>query len=129
MLKLKNKLFFGFIVVFLTSFLIQRYILEKHAIPLTASKIVASYLINGIFVYLFFLLIHFFLEKVKNYLGFIFIGFSLLKFVLFFIFIYPTYKLNGAISSMEFTSFFIPYGICLLFEIVFLGKLLNNLKF
>jgi hypothetical protein len=125
----KTTFHFGFSIILIILFFVHQTILKSYYIPLSNSKLIESYLINGLLVISFFLLIKFKLQKIKTNLGFIFIAFSLLKFVLFFIFIYPTYKLDSSISTVEFTSFFIPYFICLFTEIFFLTKLLNNLKF
>lgn len=129
MLHIKNITLYIFGIIIVLSFGIQFFILENASILLKDSKIIESYLINVTLVGIFFLLIKLFLSKIKHNLGFLFIAFSLLKFILFFIFIKPIYKLDGTISIMEYTSFFIPYFICLLGEILILTKLLNNLKF
>jgi len=54
---------------------------------------------------------------------------SFLKFGLFFIFIYPSYKLDGDTTKFEFLTFFIPYIACLIIETSDLIKLLNNLDY
>ena len=59
-------------------------------------------------------------------LGFIFMTGSLIKFGIFFIVFYPGYKTDGDIQTLEFTSFFTPYAICLIIETYFLVKLLNQ---
>lgn len=55
-------------------------------------------------------------ERYKNSLGFLFMGGSFLKFTVFFIFFYPAYKEDGEIGKQEFSTFFIPYAVCLFFE-------------
>lgn len=129
MYKLKSIFIYGFALILVISFFIHFSILKNLTVSLSSSKLIESYLINGLLVIIFFVIIKFFLQKIKTYLGFIFIAFSLLKFALFFIFINPTYKLDNATTIVEFTSFFVPYFICLIIEILFLSKLLNNLKF
>tara|TARA_R110000850_G_scaffold9219_6_gene34172 strand:+ start:1029 stop:1421 length:393 start_codon:yes stop_codon:yes gene_type:complete len=55
-------------------------------------------------------------ERFRNSLGFLFMGGSFLKFAVFFIFFYPAYKEDGEIGKQEFSTFFIPYAVCLFFE-------------
>jgi hypothetical protein len=43
-------------------------------------------------------------------------GGSFVKFLFFFIFLYPYYKLDGGLDSLEFAAFFVPYLISLIFE-------------
>ena len=52
-----------------------------------------------------------------------------LKFLLFFLLFYPSYKADGNMSTLEFISFFIPYAICLILEVSYLSKELNNQVF
>jgi hypothetical protein len=63
----------------------------------------------------------------STYLGWAFVALSGLKFILFFALIWPDIKQDGATSSAEFSSFFVPYLGCLLFELRFLSKRLNAL--
>lgn len=65
-------------------------------------------------------------KKSKDYLGFVFMGGSLLKFLVFFLFFYPSYKADGEISALEFSSFFIPYLISLSFKSFVLLRSLNQ---
>ncbi len=129
MLKLKNKLFLGFLVIYILIYYIHNYYLNLHNISEYDVRLIQTYALNGFFVYLLFIIIHFFLDRTKKHIGFIFISFSILKFLLFFILIFPIYKIDDHISRTEILAFFIPYSISILFEIGFLGKLLNNLKF
>ena len=63
----------------------------------------------------------------STYVGWAFVALSGLKFILFFVLIWPEIKQDGATSSAEFASFFVPYLGCLLFELRFLSKRLNAL--
>jgi len=51
---------------------------------------------------------------------------SFFKFVVFFIFFYPNFKLDGIITYAETTSFLVPYFSCLIVETFYLIKLLNS---
>jgi len=115
---------------FLFSFLILTagahfYTLEKLQFPLFDNKIVLAYIINislAIFIYIGLYLLR---KKQESNLGFIFMIGSLTKFGIFFLIFYPGYKMDGNIQTLEFTTFFIPYAICLIIETFFLSKLLN----
>ena len=67
------------------------------------------------------------LERQSTYVGWVFVALSGLKFILFFVLIWPEIKQDGVTSSAEFASFFVPYLGCLLFELRFLSKRLNAL--
>lgn len=64
--------------------------------------------------------------KRSDYLGFIFMGGSLFKFLVFFLFFYPVYKGDGAMAGEEFVAFFIPYFVALSFKSFILLKSLNQ---
>lgn len=68
-------------------------------------------------------------EKYAHSLGFIFMGGSMLKFVIFFLAIYPFYMEDGEMSSLEFGYFFIPYAITLVFETLFISQILNETEY
>ena len=102
------------------------YVLEHLKLPLFDNKIVLAYIINillAIFIYVGLYLLR---KKQESNLGFIFMTGSLIKFGIFFIVFYPGYKTDGDIQTLEFTSFFTPYAICLIIETYFLVKLLNQ---
>lgn len=58
--------------------------------------------------------------------GFVFLGLSLMKFIVFYIAFYPVYYDDRTISRQEFFSFFTPYAVSLAAEIVYLSKALRN---
>ncbi|MDG1476805.1 MAG: hypothetical protein P8Q14_06640 [Vicingaceae bacterium] len=102
------------------------YALDKLELPLFNNKIVLAYIINislAIFIYVGLYLLR---KKQESNLGFIFMTGSLIKFGIFFLIFYPGYKLDGEIQTIEFTTFFIPYAICLIIETYFLTKLFNS---
>ncbi len=77
-----------------------------------------SYLFNGAFAWLSYTLLLVVSRKNPGLTGFVFMGGSALKFLLFFLIFYPTYYTDGGISRMEFSSFFVPYTICLTAELL-----------
>ncbi len=97
---------------------------ENNALVRGADQLFLSYSVNfllaaGIFLFLFSVR-----KKYRNQIGFIYMGGSLLKFLVFFLLFYPGYRLDGIVTRTEFAAFFIPYLFCLIFETVFTAKLL-----
>jgi len=65
-------------------------------------------------------------KRLESSMGFIFLGASFFKFIFFFVFFYPIFKIDGEIDRIEFSSFFIPYAICLIMEVKLLISKLSN---
>ncbi len=89
--------------------------------------ITVSYVANFLLAFLIVASLSIYINKLKSYIGFLFMFGSLLKFAVFFIWFYPIFKSDGAINPFEFSIFFIPYFMCLLFETYELSKLLNRM--
>lgn len=109
-------------------FILHILVLNYSNLPLFENKIILAYLLNYLLALGIYFLLYFYRFKLKDQLGFLFMGGSFLKFILFFIFFYPSYKSDGNINTLEFASFFLPYLICLIIETSALVKLLKNLK-
>ncbi len=112
------------IIFFGIHLLVLRYINS----PLFAHKIVLAYTMNYFLAIGVYMFLYVFREKFKAQLGYLFMAGSFMKFILFFILFYTSYKADGDINTLEFTSFFVPYTICLVIETYSLVNLLNNLK-
>lgn len=110
----------------LTVLLLHLIILSQVGLPLFGSKIILAYSFNYLVAISIYILLYKFREKYYDKLGFFFLGGSAIKFIVFFIFFMPHYKLDGDISKLEFATFFIPYSTCLIVEILALSKLLNE---
>ena len=65
-------------------------------------------------------------ERLQGSLGFLYLGGSLLKFLVFFLLFYPDYKADGDVSKLEFATFFMPYALCLAVETTVLVRMLNK---
>ena len=104
------------------------FVRNHHSYDLFADKIILSYLVNFIMATSIFLFMDKFKYKFKNTLGFLFMGGSSLKFIIFFIVFQQEYKLDGVTSKSEFASFFIPYVLCLSLEVFYLVKMLNKIE-
>ncbi|MCK0161167.1 DUF6168 family protein [Allomuricauda sp. F6463D] len=116
---------FLFVGLILLYFLQTRF-LENNGHDLSSLQLTKSYTLNVIMALIVFFTIYIFRNKYRDLLGFFFLGGSLLKFTLFFIFLYRGYNEDGALERLEFLAFFVPYGFALILETFFLVKLLNN---
>lgn len=108
-------------------FLLHITILNAKGLPQFDNLIVLSYVVNSILAAIIFIALYVFRSKLKNQIGFLFMGGSFLKFIFFFLLFYPAYKADGEMSRLEFAAFFIPYGISLVIETVFTAKMLKKL--
>ena len=66
--------------------------------------------------------------RIKHQVGFLFMAGSLIKFLLFFILLYPEYTQDHKIQTTEFAAFFIPYTLALTIETISAAKLLQLLE-
>jgi hypothetical protein len=57
--------------------------------------------------------------------GWIFLLTTALKFMLFFIIVYPLFQFDKETKTIEFFTFFTPYSLALFSEILQLSKILN----
>lgn len=96
-------------------------------LPIDYSVLITSYLVNYFLALLIVVFILYFINKIKTYVGFLFMLGSMLKFAVFFIWFYPIFKLDGKIDTFEFSIFFIPYIISLVFETKKLSTVLNDM--
>ncbi|NJB71527.1 hypothetical protein GGR42_001989 [Saonia flava] len=110
------------------AFVVHITILKSAGFPKYDNFIVKSYIVNGTLAGLIYIIIFVFKQKLKNQIGFLFMGGSFLKFIFFFLLFYPLYKEDGNINRLEFAAFFVPYAISLIIETIFMAKMLNNLK-
>jgi hypothetical protein len=109
------------------AFLLHITVLNAKGLPQFNNLIVLSYVVNSILAAIIFIALYIFRSKLKNQIGFLFMGGSFLKFIFFFLLFYPAYKADGEMSRLEFAAFFIPYGISLVIETVFTAKMLKKL--
>jgi len=83
-----------------------------------------TYLFNGVITLTIFSTLIFLKKKYMASLGFFFLAGSLVKIILFFILFRPGYSADGLISNLEFAEFFVPYGVCLFFEVFYMVRVL-----
>jgi len=115
-------LFFALLFAFSLHF----FVLKNSELPPFADMLVPSYSTNFLLASVIFIGLFYARRKLKNALGFLFMGGSLIKFAVFFIIFYPVYRADGEIQRTEFAAFFIPYLIALILETYFASKMLNQ---
>ncbi len=93
---------------------------------LFGNQIILSYVINYFLAAVVLVIVEKTLNKNSAQAGFVFMAGSALKFLVFFLVFYPIYKTDGEMQTIEFAAFFIPYAICLIAEVIYLSKQLNN---
>ncbi|MFP5471411.1 MAG: DUF6168 family protein [Bacteroidia bacterium] len=111
------------LILLFASFFIQTW---GFNFPIQENKIVDAYVINALLAFAIYYISQKLRKIREDLLGFVFMGGSVIKILLFFIIFYASYKEDGMVSAKEFLSLFIPYCICLLIEAIFLIKDLNR---
>ena len=114
------------LVFFFFSFAIHMLVNKLMSIPLFQHQILISYAVNTALAVGVFWGLTSLKKKYNNQIGFLYLASSIVKFSVFFLVFYGPYKADGEIVLLEFTSFFIPYTICLVLETFFLSKHLNK---
>jgi len=110
------------------AFSIHSFLRQQGGFTLFGDLLPASYVVNFLLAFLIVWGLFKFRKKFRQQIGFLFIGGSLLKFGMFFLFFYPGFREDGTIVRSEFASFFVPYLFALLLETIFTAKLLRNLE-
>lgn len=85
-----------------------------------------SYLFNFAFTYILMLNILIFKKILEDKLGFVYLGISMLKFMLFYFLVKSK---NIEINKSDFLLFFIPFVLCLGIEIFYVSKILNSVNY
>lgn len=108
-------------------FLLHTQILDQNGLPKYANSIVLCYAVNALLAAFIYIILFVFRYKLKNYIGFLFMGGSFLKFIFFFVIFYPIFREDGVMDKFEFAAFFAPYAVCLIVETIFTSKMLKKL--
>ncbi len=114
------------LLVLIGVFASHLFILQNIELPIFGDRIVLSYVLNYILAAAILIFINSKFNKKSSHTGFIFLAGSGLKFLVFFLVFYPFYREDGTMSTTEFAAFFIPYATCLILEVAYLSKQLNN---
>ena len=126
--KLKRILLFTITLVFLLAAGLGTHlsILSYYGYSLFDDLLIRSYLLNALVTIILYIVLANLPERLNGNMGFLFMGGSLLKFVLFFIFFYPVYQQDGDMDRQEFFAFFTPYAIALIWETISLVRQLKR---
>lgn len=116
------------ILVLSISFGIHAFLRTTMKLSPFGDLLVWCYVTNLVLAFGIVVFIHSLRHKMKTQLGFLFIAGSFLKFLLFFIFFYPSFTQDEVISKSEFSSFFVPYFLALVTETYFTAVLLKTLE-
>lgn len=95
--------------------------------PKYDNLIVKSYMVNAFLAAAIYISLYILQKRLKNQIGFLFMGGSFLKFIFFFIIFYPGYSADDDMNKVEFSAFFVPYAISLIVETVFMAKMLKKM--
>jgi hypothetical protein len=110
------------------SFCIHLYLRFYLGLKIFGDLLLPAYIFNFVIACAILFLLFTFRERLKFQVGFLFMGGSLLKFALFFVFFYPKFVADGIIDSSEFAAFFVPYLIALAADTFFASKMLAILE-
>lgn len=105
---------------------IQAFVFYKMNLQANYQLFVSAYVINFLMAFLIVGIIRIYINKLKTYIGFLFMLGSFLKFGVFFIWFYPICKADGSVDGYEFSIFFVPYIMSLIFETLHLKKMLET---
>ncbi len=100
--------------------------LYAREVPIDFEKLGIAYLVNFLLALGIFLALLRFAAAKSEYLGFLFLFGSALKFAAYFVILEPLFSQDGDLTKTEFFYFFIPYITCLLVETLALLKLLKQ---
>jgi hypothetical protein len=85
-----------------------------------------AYLFNYSSAVLFITILAYFKEKVQPNLGYVYLGFSMLKFIFFLVFLRFDFEADNHLRSVEFLTFFVSYVLCLIYEIRCIVNMMNR---
>jgi len=126
---MKSKYFSFLIAVFVllaVVFGIHIVVLGWIDLPIFNDRIILSYILNYVLAGLLFVIVQRSVTKKSTMTAFIFMAGSAFKFLIFFSVFYPVYQEDTIMQTTEFTAFFVPYAVCLIAEVSYLSKQLNN---
>ena len=103
----EKRLYSVLIFIVVLAWLVQQELTPKELHVILAR----CYVFNTVLAVLIYVVILRLKDRHSEKIGFVFLIGSGLKFLLFFLLLYPAFNADGELSSMEFASFFIPYTL------------------
>ena len=118
----EKRLYSVLIFIVVLAWLVQQELTPKELHGILAR----CYVFNTVLAVLIYVVILRLKDRHSEKIGFVFLIGSGLKFLLFFLLLYPAFNADGELSSMEFASFFIPYTLTTVVENVVLVRQLRR---
>jgi F0F1-type ATP synthase assembly protein I len=118
----EKRLYSVLIFIVVLAWLVQQELTPKELHGILAR----CYVFNTVLAVLIYVVILRLKDRHSEKIGFVFLIGSGLKFLLFFLLLYPAFNADGELSSMEFASFFIPYALTTVVENVVLVRQLSR---
>ena len=118
----EKRLYSVLIFIVVLAWLVQQELTPKELHGILAR----CYVFNTVLAVLIYVVILRLKDRHSEKIGFVFLIGSGLKFLLFFLLLYPAFNADGELSSMEFASFFIPYTLNTVVENVVLVRQLRR---
>ena len=101
------------IIVLFGSYLLHSFLCDSQHLRL-------MYVVNFLIATIVYWLVYLLRNTQKEYLGFYFLAGTFIKIAVFLLVILPLFKEDNVVSKVEFLSFFVPYTLSLIIEVVFL---------
>jgi hypothetical protein len=117
---------FLLLILLISTLVLHIFVLDRLEMPLYHNMILPAYAVNYILAVAIYGILYLLQDRFTAQLGFLYMGGSLIKFLVFFLVFYPSYKLDGNMSTLEFAAFFIPYSISLILETTGIIKFLKK---
>ena len=128
MMKSKHSRFFQFAVV-LVAVIFPVLILHMFLLDWSWKReLFLSYCYNFSITISFYLVLLWKESKRNQNLGYYFLFFSVLKFIGFIVLVKPYLDFSQGVKGHSFISFFVPYAICMIYEIWFIIQELNKIQ-
>ncbi|NIJ44038.1 hypothetical protein FHR24_000477 [Wenyingzhuangia heitensis] len=126
MIKNHTKGFAILIVINLFAFLVHSFFKNDNLIDpiITVVNLPISYGVNAVLSILLCSSILLLSKIYESQIGFIFLGLSVVKMLILYLGLNPTNKL-GEVSTPDAIAFFVPFGLNLIMEQIFIVKLLK----
>lgn len=115
-------LLLGLLLISITA---QLFIYNYRGFPLLDGYIIPSYIFNFLYALATFILLLIAHRKKSNQIGFIYMGLSLTKLIIFMAVFRTIFHFDGDMDNFETLGFLIPYLICLFTETIYLVRLLK----
>ena len=109
----------------IASFALQLSIYSTQDYPLLSGYIIPSYAFNCSYALMTFIILLIAHKKKSNQIGFLYMGMSLLKLIIFMVGFKRLFMQDGDMDNFETLGFLIPYILCLFSETIYLVRLLK----